>query len=82
VAIVRGIIFVYWVIILIRVVLSYFPSPSSQLVRSFERSIYALTEPVLAPLRRVLPPMRLGGMAMDLSPMIVVIVLGILAERL
>ena len=32
-----------------------------------------LTEPVLGPLRRALPPVRLGGMGLDLSPMIVLL---------
>jgi YggT family protein len=40
--------------------------------------IYDITEPVLRPVRRLLPPIRMGGMAMDLSPIIVFIVLGIL----
>ncbi|AGZ44928.1 YggT family protein [Actinoplanes friuliensis] len=32
---------------------------------------HAVTEPVLAPVRRVLPPLRLGGMAIDLSFIVV-----------
>ena len=31
----------------------------------------AITEPVLGPVRRLLPPMRLGAGAMDLSPILV-----------
>jgi YggT family protein len=30
-------------------------------------AVRALTEPVLAPVRRVLPPLRLGGFALDTS---------------
>ena len=33
--------------------------------------LYALTEPVLGPLRRAIPPVRIGGMGLDLSPLIV-----------
>jgi YggT family protein len=33
-----------------------------------------LTEPVLAPIRAVLPPVRLGAAALDLSPIVVFIV--------
>jgi uncharacterized protein YggT (Ycf19 family) len=34
-----------------------------------------LTEPILGPLRRVLPAPRIGGMGIDLSPMIVIFVI-------
>ena len=38
------------------------------------RLLDAVTEPVLRPTRRVLPPIRAGGMGIDLSIIIVVIV--------
>ena len=40
--------------------------------------LYKLTEPVLAPIRRALPPM--GGL--DLSPMLLLIVLQVVAQAL
>jgi YggT family protein len=46
------------------------------------RVLYSLTEPVLGPIRRVLPPMRLGGMGLDLSPIIVLIGLQIISRAL
>ena len=33
-----------------------------------------MTEPVLRPIRRVLPPVRAGGMAIDLSILLVILV--------
>ena len=41
-----------------------------------------ITEPVLGPLRRAVPPVRLGAMAMDLSPIIVVFGISILSNWL
>ncbi|MFB6574516.1 YggT family protein [Kocuria palustris] len=41
-------------------------------------SIYAVTDPILNPLRRLIPPLRLGGMALDLSSMILIFGLVIL----
>ena len=38
--------------------------------------VYSMTEPVLAPLRRVLPP--LGGL--DLSPMVLLVVLRVIRD--
>ncbi len=32
-------------------------------------------EPVLRPIRRVLPPIRIGGAALDLSPMILILII-------
>ena len=55
---------IYWYILIIRAVLSWMnPNPHNPIVRI----IYMLTEPVLGPIRRVLPPM--GGL--DLSPIVV-----------
>ena len=31
--------------------------------------LYAITDPILVPLRRMLPPVRLGGMGLDLTPL-------------
>ena len=32
--------------------------------------LYMVTDPVLLPLRRFLPPVRMGAMALDLSPLV------------
>ncbi len=40
--------------------------------------IMRITNPILRPVRRLLPPIRMGAMALDLSPVIVFIVIGIL----
>ena len=33
-----------------------------------------MTEPVLRPIRRILPPVRAGGMAIDLSLILVILI--------
>jgi len=38
------------------------------------RVLDAITEPVLRPVRRILPPVRAGGASIDLSVLVVVIV--------
>jgi YggT family protein len=43
----------------------------------FVRTLYDLTEPVLAPIRRVIPP--IGGM-IDITPMIAIIVLVVIRQ--
>ena len=43
--------------------------------------VYSVTDPPIKAVRRVLPPIRLGGMGLDLSPLIV-LVIAILLQRL
>ena len=57
-----------------RVILSWFPTQTNNPIVVF---IYAITEPILAPIRRVLPRM---GM-IDLSPMVALIII-IVIQRL
>jgi YggT family protein len=73
---------VYWVILLIRIRSSWFPVPPSGPVATAISFIYGVTEPVLRPLRNLLPPIRLGAVALDLSPIIVFIVIGILQSSI
>jgi YggT family protein len=64
-----------WGVLLPRALLSWFPvSPGSWLV-PVNAALYRLSEPVLAPVRRLIPPARLGGMGLDLS--FIVVFLGI-----
>lgn len=61
----------YVIALFARIVLSWFPiSPGSPMAPVFS-VLYSITEPVLAPIRRVLPPVGMGGMGLDLSPIIV-----------
>lgn len=67
--------YVLWAAILGRVILSWINlSPQNPIVVL----IYGITEPILAPIRRVLPSM---GM-LDLSPMVALIVMMVIREVL
>jgi YggT family protein len=57
-------------IVIFRAVLSWFNIPSLYQVKVI---IYRLTEPVLKPLRRIIPPHKMGGI--DLTPLIVIFVI-------
>jgi len=57
------------------------PVPGSVRARATEAT-HTLTEPVLAPVRRVVPPLRLGTVALDLSFIVVFVVVLLLRELL
>jgi len=55
-----------------RVILSWFPVSQGTALEGIDTFLRMLTEPVLGPLRRAIPGIRMGGMAIDLSPMILI----------
>jgi YggT family protein len=61
-----------------RAILSFFPISPSSPMAGVVQFLYRITEPVLAPIRRVLPPM--GGL--DLSPLVVIIGIQVLSAIL
>jgi YggT family protein len=64
---------VYGFLILVRVILSWVnPDPYRQPYQPIMRFLYRVTEPVLAPLRRAIPP--IGG-GVDISPAVALILL-------
>lgn len=68
----------YLLCILGRIVLSWFPPSGPGALETVRNVLYRVTEPVLGPVRALLPPVRIGGMGLDLSPMVVFIGLQIL----
>lgn len=65
----------FQVLIIIRVLLSWFGLERGN---SFSEFVYDFTEPLLAKLRVLVIP--LGGMALDISPILAVLLLNLLAE--
>ena len=79
--VVSGVIFFYQFLIFIRVLLTwvnpdpYRPTIDHPLIRLLQR----VTDPVLAPLRRIIPP--IGG-TVDISPIVALVILEILRRIL
>ena len=76
---------VYFVLILIRIVLSWVPRiPYNRATNAIVTFVGDVTDPYLKLFRRILPPVRLGPAALDLSPMIasfvLLLVAGIVSE--
>jgi YggT family protein len=73
---------VYLLCIFIRIIFSWFPlnpwGNAAKVLRVLER----ITDPLLVPIRRLVPPLRLGGGAIDLSPIVVLLGLQIVLSVL
>jgi YggT family protein len=69
---------IYLIIMFVRVLSTWFRVPPSGPMSSLMSFVFAVTEPVMRPLRGVMPPVRMGMVALDLSPIIIFIVIGIL----
>jgi uncharacterized protein YggT (Ycf19 family) len=70
---------VYAVLIFIRILMSWFRLPYSRWLNMFLEFVSDTTDPYLNMWRRVLPMVRLGPGAIDLSPMVGTIVLLLVA---
>ena len=68
--IVCSLIQIYILLLVVRVVMSWFPISPNGPAETVAGFLYMVTDPVLVPLRRILPPVRMGAMALDLSPIV------------
>ena len=62
---------IYSWLIFARIIMSWVRVEPGTPVASIYSVVFNLTEPVLGPLRRAIPPVRMGMAALDLSPLIV-----------
>jgi YggT family protein len=65
---------IYLFVLLLHVIFSWVPRPPEPIV-PFVLGVRRLVEPLAAPLRRMIPPLRLGGVGLDLS--IIVLFIGV-----
>ena len=69
---------IYLLILVARAILSFFPVRPGTGLASFNQVLFQLTEPVIAPVRRIIPP---AGM-FDLSFLVVFIVIQLVLSSL
>lgn len=65
-----------------RIVLSWIPVSPGSGFASVASFIYRVTEPVLGPIRRAVPPVRFGAAAIDVSSLIVLLGIQLLMSSL
>ncbi len=70
---------IYYLILIVRIILSWVrtvPEP----IQPLANGVRALTDPVLNPVRGLLPPLRVGVAALDLSPILVFLFLSLIVQ--
>ena len=81
-SVLRAVVWLLIVALVARALLSWFPAEPGTGLYGVVRALDRITEPVLRPVRRLLPPVRAGGMAIDLSIIIVILVLEIVVIQI
>jgi YggT family protein len=72
---------VYLILIFIRILMSWIPRmPYNRYLAAFLKFVSDVTDPYLNLFRRILPPVRMGGAGLDLSPIVATFVLIIVGQ--
>ena len=80
-ALLQTIIYIYIWVLIISALLSWFPTTSSSSgLATTKNALTRLTEPVLRPLRQIIPRPRIGGVGIDFSVIVAVILLTFIAQ--
>ncbi|WP_392466705.1 YggT family protein [Arsenicicoccus cauae] len=80
-----NLLWLYWLVLMARLVLSYVVMLARDwrprgVVLVLVEGVYTLTDPPLRALRKVIPPLRLGGMALDLAFMVLFLIVIVLMQ--
>jgi YggT family protein len=79
----RTLMLVYLILIFIRILTSLIPRmPYNRYLAAFLKFVSDVTDPYLNIFRRILPPVRMGGAGLDLSPIVATFVLIIVGDIL
>ena len=78
---INTLVLVYLVLIFIRIITSWIPRmPYNRYLAAFLKFVSDVTDPFLNLFRRILPPVRMGGAGLDLSPIVATFVLIIVGQ--
>ncbi|MDA8025160.1 MAG: YggT family protein [Actinomycetota bacterium] len=68
----------YVLVIIVQIILSFFPISPGSPVEKANVYLHKLTDPVFRPLQRLIPPISFGSIALDLSPLVVLLAIQVL----
>jgi len=66
---------IYMLLLIARALMSWFMGGAGPGLQKVDAVLATLTEPVLRPIRKVIPPVRIGGSYLDLSIIVVFVVI-------
>jgi YggT family protein len=72
---VQALFLVYLICIIAYIITSWIPLPYNVTLNRIQRFLYDIVDPYLRLFRRFIPQLRLGGLGLDLSPIIAILVL-------
>ena len=67
--------FVYLILIFAYILTSWIPLPYNVWLNRVQRFLYDVVDPYIRLFRRFLPQLRMGGLGLDLSPVLAILVL-------
>jgi YggT family protein len=82
VRIVCSLLLIYQLVVIARIILEYIPVSYDHPLARVRSAFRAVTEPVLAPLRRLIPTVRMGSVGLDLSPLILLVGINLIAAAI
>jgi YggT family protein len=77
-AILANIVLLLMFALIIRIILDWVQVPAGHPVGRIRAGLASVTDPLLLPLRRLIPPIRLGAVALDVSVIVLLVALRIL----
>jgi YggT family protein len=77
-ALLCNLLFLYELVVFARILLDWFRVPFDHPVAKVRDALAVVVDPLLRPLRKVIPPLRLGGVGLDLSPLVLLIGLSLI----
>jgi YggT family protein len=81
VGLIKELIYIYIWVLIISALLSWFPtSSSSGGLATTKRVLAQITEPVLRPIRQIMPRPNIGGVGVDFSVLVAVILLTVISN--
>lgn len=77
-SLVHEVLWLYTWVLVLAALMSWFPATSGGGLATVQRVLHVLSEPVLRPLRAILPRPNVGGVGIDLSVLVAIIGLQII----
>ena len=83
ISLLQDLLLAYTIVLFIRIAFSWIRITDTRgVIGQIDRWAFRLTEPLLAPIRRLLPAARVGAVAIDFSTVILLFIIWIIRSRL